>query len=313
MKVYFYTDNEVGVKWPGPDHDFLGPDGKPREPAPVWPRFVWYDWPNSTVVDDPTQADVFVMRQRLIWVDTERIYTLPHMNAHRKRHVFFDLGPDSDPRAFRPFSGLESLIISATITKSMRRENPRMMSWCWPVEDLTEWTFPTDFDADFVFQGQTTLESCKRAIASVQGSQLRARIQVNTGFYGQMEPSPTRKEIRRTYIEGLRKSRLSLCAASIPGVIRYRFYEAMAMGRCVAFIGDECELPLQDRIDYSVFVVVVPEQFADRTGSIVENWLEHKTDVEIIERGAYAQEAWKCWFKREIWNRSIGTLVEEGL
>jgi len=96
MKAYYYTEAETGVPWPGPDADFILPNGQ-KKYGVQWPRFVWYALPGFEKTTDPAQADVFVVRQRLIWLSRAQIYGLPYLKGNERRHLFFDLGSDGDP------------------------------------------------------------------------------------------------------------------------------------------------------------------------------------------------------------------------
>jgi len=314
LKVYYYTDREVGLPWTGPDADrveWCKSQGIPH------PRFVWYDWPESVTTTDPKQADVYVVRQRLYGLTDKMIESLPYYRGDaRHRHVFFGLGPDG-PKAFRDLSRFPGVFFRACVSRNMLKTDPDIIAWPWPVMGVGEYTAlpPGGFKYDAVLQGQVTGPT-QAAISSVEKSSLRSHIVNLHGFFSTIrrENPVAGVRLRKSYLETMQASRIALCPNGNPwGAIRYRLYETMSMGRVNLFIGDNCVLPLSDRIDWQNCIVQIADRDAHRTGELLEQWLSKHNDDEIVAMGLHAQKAWATWLARENWGIIVGKLVRERL
>jgi hypothetical protein len=314
-KVYYYTDEEVGTTWPGPDADFKLDDGRLKYEVEQYPRFVWYEWPDFDVTDDPAQADVFVVRQRLIWLSVAQVFNLPYLKGNEARHVFFDLGTDAIPEAFREWPDVPALFISATLDRRMLAGTPTAVSWPWPVDDLREFVPLPDggFQYDVVFQGQTVQAGETAMLESVKRSGLEVFLRRNPGFYGTMEwGTKEKQELRRGFLQTMAGARFSLCHRSNNrGVMRYRFYEAMSMGRVPVLLCDDCVLPFADQIDYDRCSLRLKECDAGGVGEFLKAWLAEHTDEELVRMGQYGRKMWVSWLKRECWGEIIEELVQE--
>jgi len=313
-KVYYYTDEEVGIPWPGPDADrveWCKLQGIPH------PRFTWYEWPEFETTTDPKQADVYVVRQRLYGLTNAIIESLPYYRDDaRYRHVFFGLGPDVG-RSFRDLHQFPGIFFRACVNRNMLKSDPDIIAWPWGVLDMGEYATlpPGGFKYDAAFQGQV-VGYTKPVIDSVEQSGLESHIVRLSEFFSVIRyRDPERgAELRKSYLESMQASRIALCPNDNPhGAIRYRLYEAMSMGRVNLFVGDECVLPLSDRIAWQNCIVQISNRDMDKTGEFLEHWLSKHSDAEIVAMGAYAREAWATWLKRENWGIIIGGLVQERL
>ena len=305
-KIYYYTDAEVGMDWPGPDID--RPKSYPE------PRFIWYDWPGFEETTDPNQADVFVIRQRLIWLSDAQVYDLPYLHGNERHHVFFDLGSDGDKACYRDWPNLPAIFLRSCCTRETLHNNPTTIAWPWPVEDLGEQAPPREgFEYDVVFQGQTTNDMSKRAVESLRHSSLKCHIDVSRKFYAYMNDEE-KAQRRTSYLETMRKGRLHLVPTSVPaGIVRYRLYEGMTLGMVGVHLCDGCALPLADRIDWDGCVISIKEQYADRVGDILTEWLMKHTTKDIEDMGRYARHVWETLLDRRRWAEVIGKLVRERL
>lgn len=311
MKVYYYVDAEVGIPFPGPDADFLLPNGQKKYDVP-WPRFIWYELPGFDKTDNPAEADLFCLRQRLIWLSDEQVRNLPHLKGNEHRHLFFDLGPDSDPRAFRTFPDVPAIFISATCDAKMM---PYVIPWPWPVDDLLAHTKLDGFQYDVVFQGQTVQGGEKVLLDSIQNAGLNVHVRRNPSFYGTMLwGAPEKAQLHHEFLATLSAARLSLCHRSNSrGVVRYRFYEAMSMGRVPVLFCDDCVLPFSNRIDYACCSVLLKESDVPHAGEVLKAWLAKHKDEEIVEMGKYGRLMWERWLKRERWGEIVEAVVRERL
>jgi len=310
LKKYIYSDDEVGVPWPGPDADFILPSGHRKYDA-EWPRFVWHELPGFEETTDPQQADVFVMRQRLIWVND--ITKLPYLKGNEERHVFFDLGSDSDPRCFRDFPGVPAIFLRAVCNDEMVRRNPTTVAWPWPIDDMKDYAPNIGFKYDVVFQGQVVRGGERKLLESLQRAGLNIYFRENPTFYGTMPWGTTEKvNLRHQFLETMAGARLSLCYRSCADpVIRYRFYEALSMGRVPVLFCDGCVLPFADRIDYSHCSIRLDECDVNNTGEFLKDWLASHNDKEIVEMGLYGRAMWEKWLKHENWTKIVEIVIRE--
>jgi len=320
-KVYFYTDAEVGVPWPGPDADFIV-DGKPKNPNIPWPRFVWCAFPGFDVTTNGNKADIFVMRQRLIWVTKKQLLKLPYMRKDlMHRHVFFDLGSDGDPMCFRNFPDIPAIFFRGAANKGMMKGTPTTVAWPWPVDDLSD--YPLEYAGGFkhgiVYQGQdapTQRHTALDVVNVVRDSPIvfDAHIAITPTFWGNMRDKALKAILRETFIDTLRASRLSLVpGCNDYGVTRYRFYETMSLGRVPVYIEDKRALPREDVIDYDRCCVFVKECDVPRIDVILNDWLNAHTDAEILSMGAYGREMWKTYLDRARWGQKIESIVRKKL
>lgn len=320
-KVYYYTDKEVGVTWPGPDADFIV-NGKPKVPGTPWPRFNWCAFPGFEETTNANKADIFVVRQRLIWLSTEQIYGLPHLRPdNANRHVFFDLGSDGVPECFRDFPDLPAIFFRAAANKHMMRGTPTTVPWSWPVEDFSGYALEPKggFQYDVVYQGQdaaTVRHTARTAVNVLENASGFAgkHLVITPHFYGTMRDGAERKRLRESFLDTMHHGRLSLVPGCHPfGVTRYRFYEALSMGRVPVYIENNGTLPFEEQINYRRCALFVPEEFLPGLGENLCEWLAQHSDKEILEMGAYGREMWKRWMDRARWAEIIAETVRAKL
>ena len=305
-KVYFYTDEEVGTPWLGPDADRITHED--FEPFPE-PRFNWCAFPSFEPTEDPKQADIFVVRQRLPTV-ADKIQELPYMQSNEERHVFFDLRDD-----YTEFP-VNSIFIRGSTTKRMMEANPNSISWPWPTEDFgTHMPTPSggwQYDVGFMGQAKQVAHS---AMASITAAGLSHRFQINNTFWPHIceQDKLAGENLRRVFLENMQAGRLSLCPMTLDGVIRYRLYEAMSMARVNVLLCDNCVLPMQDKIDWPKYIIPSREQDAGDAGPILDDWLGRHSDKEIWEMGLAAREMWVKWLWRGNWEKNVDLVVRERL
>ena len=307
MKVYHYTDAEVGVAWPGPDADRHLAGDFPN------PRFIWYDWPGAQRTDDPAEADVFVVRQRLIWLSGKQVRSLPYLKGNERRHVFFDLGSDGHPDCYRDFSDIPAIFFRGCCTRAMLAKDPDIVSWPWPVVDFGAFA-GRPFKYDVVFQGQLTTAHGRAAVKSVHKTAgLNSYLRVNPKFFA-YESEEQKKKLRESYGRVLASGRLHLVPTQVPtGICRYRLFEGMSAALVGVSFCDGCVYPLADRINYRDCIVTIREGEAAHAGEILAAWLGRHTDDDIREMGRYAQAMWQKWLARAKWAEVIGKIVRERL
>lgn len=313
--VYFYTDAEVGVPWPGPDADRHISGDFPE------PRFNWCAFPGFERTDDPAQADVFVVRQRLAQLSNEQIRGLPYLRGNELRHVFFGLGPDANRACYRTWPDIPAIYIRATCNQEMLRANPTTVAWPWPheIDDMGPYVRKPeqDFVHDIAFQGCVNNELGRAIIASVEEEGLTKHVQVNPAWWPDMKDKKEKAHLRRTYLNAMSGARLHLVPTAVKldgrlmGVVRYRLYEGMYLGVIGVHICDGCVLPLWDKIDWARCVITIREADADRTGEILREWLARHDDDHIRTMGLYARQMWWRWIDRRRWGENVAQIVRE--
>uniref|UniRef100_A0A6M3LST1 Glycosyltransferase n=1 Tax=viral metagenome TaxID=1070528 RepID=A0A6M3LST1_9ZZZZ len=307
MKAYFYTDDEVGQPWLGPDADRLTHED--FEPFPD-PRFNWCAFPSFEPTEDPQEADIFVMRQRLSKVG--EIDHLPHLKGNEERHVFFDLADN-----YKTYPGIDALYLRGAAVQQVFDVNPTTVSWPWPTEDFGRFmsTPAGGWQYDVSFQGQAS-DMARVAMQSCIDAGLGCAFHINDRFWPHICEDNDRvgERLRRTFSENMQGGRLSLCPTTLTqGVIRYRLYEAMSMGRVSIHICDGGVLPMQDKIDWDRCVVHIAEADAANAGPIIKAWLDRHSDAEIWDMGLYAREMWVKWLWRGTWAENVDLVVRERL
>lgn len=269
-------------------------------------------------VSDPDAADFFIVPVP-IWdyeyhhVDPRSM--VPHLERKPERHCFLEIADDIGDHD-RLFGSCVWFFCNMNLERKTWHKNAVPIPW--PVADLSECVPLPDggLKYDVSFQGWVTphhhaktrvpsVDSCRRIFGE------RAYLRCIDTFYGYRESTEQGKEDRRTYLESLRASRVSLCGGSIPGVFPYRFWEAMSAGRIPALICDGCVFPFADRIPYKEFCIFIPEAEAGRSGEIIQEWLSGKNDDEIIARGALGRRHWEQWLDSNKWPSTMRVCLEE--
>lgn len=283
--VYFYSAAEVGLKELPPGHMRLA------------------GWDETR---DPGAADVFVLQPSLNNFSRDQVYNLPHLKGNESRHVFWNLSENMGR-----YWNLPALIIRADATADILAHDPTTFAWPWPVEDLYR-PQPQDFDYDVCFQGWAATPLTTLAALSVQNTKLKAHLSVHRFFFGYHDTDPAYAHLRKSFIDTLSRSRLSLVPCSIPsGVVRYRFYEAMSMGRVPVHLCDGRALPFADRIDYERCSIHIPESEVEFVGHIISDWLNNHGDDEIRAMGEYGRAAWDRWLNPAKWDSLFAEVAQE--
>lgn len=294
MKAYTYSALEVGLSKLPPGTLRLG---------------------GFESTQDPKQADVFIVPCDIRHLTDAFIFSLPYLKGNEKRHALFCIS-DQPNRAL----GFPAISFRADCNQSLMQKDPSTISWPWPVKDLKEWAHPPKggFQYDVCFVGWNSTPLTQIACGSVSAqSRLKSRIQLNSEFYGTWETKRETEKLehfRSLFLESMHYSRLSLCARSIAvGVVRYRFYEALSMGRIPVHINDGAWLPFQNQIDWDRCSLAIPESRADQTGEILADWINLHSDEEILARGLYGREMWDRWLNGAKWDDLFGWCAKERL
>ncbi len=294
MNYYCYTAGECGLETLPPGELRLG----------GWLK-----------VADPREADAFVVPCDIKHLTNEQIRALPYLAGNESRHALFCIS-DQPTRTL----GFPGIFFRADANTGILAKDPTTIPWPWPVQDLGEWSHPPrlGFQYDVVFVGWNSTPLTQIVCDAVrEHGRLKTFIQLNNEFYGTWE---TRRETaklthyRDLFMRTLHDSRLSLCARSIAaGVVRYRFYEAMSMGRVPVHFNDNAALPFPSQIDWDHCSIRIPEAQAGEAGLILRAWLDTHSDAEILERGAYGRRMWEEYLDGSKWDSRFGWCVAERL
>lgn len=255
--------------------------------------------------EDPAQADVLLMPVLADRLGLTRLRALPY-REHGGKVVVMCIGDYMNDIVGIGYSGL---FFRSDATKKVTDADPSTIPWPWPVDNLTSW-YDKPFECDVSFCGWLSSAELRTAISSLDRSGLLCSIMPNKGFYGYMTEQQ-QADLRGPFLESMAAGRLNLCVRTFDGAIRYRFYEAMSMGRCIIHVNDNCNYPFAGKIDYDRFVIRVRESDACNIGYVAKNTLASLSDWELRERGKYAQEMWRTYLDREKWAEIMTDVVRE--
>lgn len=307
MKVYYYTPEDLGVA--------TFPEG--------FLRLEGFDQ-----TENPYNADVWALQPIMYHFSAEVLGNLKYLPGREERHIVWDCADD-----FRTF-GIPWIAIRCAAGRPMIEADPTTIPWPWPVEDLGRGRRlepPEGFTYDVGFQGWLTpLGETGMACDSILAtSQLTSRIVRNNFFFGYVTPEdPNYQPMRESFIDTIYKSRLSLVVRSIAsGVVRYRAYEAMSMGRPFISIGDNVVFPWQSEIDWACIIplldpgityetvgnyklfVSLKEADTALVGGLLVEWLRNHDDKDILDIGRYARRMYRKWLHRDKWDSLFAQAV----
>jgi len=116
------------------------------------------------------------------------------------------------------------------------------------------------------------------------------KLDLSTSFHLH-QTEKVRQERRQSYLDVSCESICVLCPRGA-GSSSLRFYETLALGR-IPVIQEPMLFPFSDRIDYTRFVISIPENRTNEAGTIVYNWLAALRDDELLQRCREARLTWK--------------------
>jgi len=211
----------------------------------------------------------------------------------------------------------------------MLPHDPNTIQMAWPVGNDPKGKFvdfidcvdvsPEGFKYDVTFQGWVWSDARKNSVQSIQsrggisfdyaGYQDFFGHVVNDSYpnYDEAEGARRWKEHRRS----LKESRVALCPESIPGVLPYRFFEAMACARVPLLVGSDYVLPFQEEIDYAKFAIFCATDRASNAGDMAFEFLKSHSDSEIVAMGRLARKSWESWLSGQDWPRTMAYAVSK--
>lgn len=281
------------------------------------------EWPSGLLrldgiekTEDPSAADIFVCPGNIrIFeaspgvLDHQKLYRLPFISGNEHRTVFLDVSDN-----FTKPVNLPILFIKCDARTWMLPHDPNTIQMAWPVEDYRECVVVPEggFKYDISFQGWLSSDARKQSFQAFKWT-----IGLNCDFagykdfcgyiYDQPEGIRRRQEFRRS----MRESRIALCPESIPGVLPYRFFEAMSAGRVPLLVSSDYVLPFDDEIPYGEFILHCPSAEASKAGQIATEFLQSHFDEQIIEMGRKARRYWQQFLDCRLWPRTMAYAVEK--
>lgn len=299
MLQYVYKAEEFGMdEWPAGDVLSLDTDYIPE-------------------TQDPAEADIFVVPPALNnFMDPGDLAMLPYMAGKADRHVFLDVSEH-----FPPTAGWPCIFIRCALTSVCLEKAPNSIAWPWPVDDwwVGRPSRAIDFKYDLSFHGWMSRETRIRAVNAFRDYELCdiAAYPEFTGYllnpkhplYNKEEGERRKREYRRS----MHESRIALCPESIPGVVPYRFYEAMSAGRVPLLVGSHYVLPAADKIPYDDFILRCPAEAPESAPHIVREYLQKTSDEQVEYAGRLARFYWAPWMIRVNWPKSMAMAVKDQL
>lgn len=226
------------------------------------------------------------------------------------KFTFFDCS-DFEPEYFKVPDCMQ---IRSNLKGWMRRQNPRSISWAWPVEDLKHLTeVPVEgFKYPVGFQGWMRYNIRINTIGSVKQTFGNAfDVATYPDFYGYIENTPEGIRRKGEFQRSLRECKLQLAPCSIPNVFPYRFFEAISAARVPVLVCDDYSLPWEKQIPYNDFIITIPVSECHNTGPILKDWLSKHSTEQIIEMGKLGRKYYERYLCRDRANSLFTEAIEE--
>lgn len=256
------------------------------------------------ITEDPYNCDLFVVPCNLKHFPTrESLYKeLPYFRGREDQHVI--MGLDENTTSY----DLPCIFLRPNLTVEMLARDENSICIPWPVEDLKRISTPNAGPHDVSFHGWMSCDVRRRAVKSVQHSQLKSDIIPYPDFFGHQDIKEREKR-RMLYLGSLHQSRVALCPESIPGNIPYRFYEAMSAGRVPVLVSSGYVLPLIGLIDWSC-IHEVNSRDASYCAGLIEAYLAVFRGTNLVNEGHRCRRAWEQCLDPRVWPKSFALAVE---
>lgn len=296
MRQYIYTPEEAQFNcWPSGELRLEGID----------------------ITRNPEEADVFVTPGNLsMFRDNGRLRRdwlerLPYYRGREERHVFFDVSDNFTEPNYLPI-----LFIRCDVRTWMLEHDTGSLSVAWPVEDYEECVDLPAGGFAWDVSGRMWISTDTRDISTrvcLDHSGLRPDIVRYDDFTGYIYHEPEGVRRRKFYRQSMKGSRVCLCPESIPGVLPYRFFEAMSAGRVPVLVSSDYVLPFADLIPYDSFIVRIERGQASETANIIKDFLAKHPDEELVRMGLAAREFWLRFLDSRRWPETMGFLVRKAI
>ena len=269
------------------------------------------------VTDNADEADVFTCPGNIRCfeipgkhgvLDIAKMQQLPHFKGKESRNVFMDCSDN-----FTKPINLPIIFIRCDVRTWMLPHDPNTIQVAWPVEDFAECIPVPDggFKYDVSFHAWLSSDARIQASNSCkQNARLKCDIAEYSDFTGYIYDQPEGIRRRAEFRRSMQESRLALCPESIPGVLPYRFFEAMSAGRCPVLVGSDYVLPFADEIPYEDFIIRCHTTDASRVAQYVHGILK-MPDAYLIEKGLQARHYWEKFLNANDWPKIMAYAVSK--
>lgn len=116
----------------------------------------------------------------------------------------------------------------------------------------------------------------------------------------ELDAVKAREEYRRNMIESD-----FILAPKGDGNFSVRFYEALSLGRVPILIDTDCPMPMEDKIDYSKFVLKVDHKDINKIDKIVADFYSNLSDDEWANMQREAKRAFDQYLRIDVFLRYI--------
>ena len=271
------------------------------------------------ITEDASKADVFVLPGNLrIFekssgvLDIDRLNRLPHFKGNESKFVAFDVSDN-----FTQPVNLPIIFIRCDVRTWMLPHDPNTIQMAWPVEDYSECIDLPEggFKYDVSFQGWLSSDARILSVNSCkENSRLTCDLAEYSDFSGYRKPEdPEYTRRRAEFRRSMKESRIALCGESIPGVLPYRFFEAMSAGRVPLLVGSNYVLPMADLIPYDEFILRCETANASDAGRIIEKYVGMFSDAMIRETGLEGRRYWEKYLDSRKWPQLMAYAVQKKL
>lgn len=253
----------------------------------------------ATVFTCPGNIRIFETSPGSGVLDDRKLSRLPYFKGNEARHVFFDVSDN-----FKTACNLPILFIKCDARTWMLPHDINTIQIGWGVDDYSDCIEPPEggFQTDVSFHGWlSTITRRESSAACINNPELRCDIACYSDFCGYIFYQPEGIRRRAAYRASMKRSRLALCPESIPGVLPYRFFEAMSAGRVPLLVSSEYVLPFTDEIDYSAFTLFCERDNAKNADKIVLEFVGKTPTEKVIEMGKLARVAWERFCDPRKW------------
>lgn len=259
----------------------------------------------------PDEAEIFISPVSLHNFNSREVLKrLHYFKEYEHRHVFFCCAEHD------VFFNTEAILIRCDARTWMYSADPNTISWPWPVEDWGDdgsVLGHEDIRYDASFHGWLSNDTRKQALTSCQKT-LGKRFD-GTGyrdFYGYVHRDRPEEAQRRkdAYRASLRSSLLTITPESRSGVLPYRFFEGLVMGRPPVLFSTNYVLPFADRIPWDEFVFLHEAKDAKHAGEIVAKIVKELGAADILRRGRAARFHWEKYLDSRVWSDRFSTVCK---
>lgn len=133
------------------------------------------------------------------------------------------------------------------------------------------------------FRGTTTTHSCRENLRTILGQLENSYFLQKDLFWSYKEEEQS--DLHFDYLKLLDDTRFPVCPRG-KGLNSIRFFESLRLGRIPILMADETKLPMEHLIDYSDFIIRVPES-TDSIKFYIDEWV---SSHDIEEASAKARD-----------------------